>query len=489
MNKLELIDYFFHPKNITLIGVSRNLMGASGMILSNILKGGYEGPLHLVNKNVPEGTKILEKLIIKSINEIDTELDLTFIIVPSRVVPEVLEEVGSKGAKAVVIISSGFAESISYDKEKLKLQDELVRIANKKGFVFSGPNCNGIYSDAISLNAIFGPRVKCLPGNLSVVTRGGTAGIHTMIESTIREMGVSKLINLGDSANLLLQDFIEYYGQDSETKVIASYTEGINNGASFIEVVKKVNKNKPVVFFKSGETQAGRKAAMSHVGAIAGQHSNKIFQGVLRQTGMISAESIPEMVDICSGFTHTYIPKGNRVGIITPAGSLGVMCSDACNKAGLALPPLRDELIQKFNAMLPEYWSHNNPIDLTDSMNFGVFAKVIKTMLGEPVYDGLIILFGDVSDNQGGIIDFGLEDFAVFDQIIEDQIKRIQKNIQRNPQLEKPVFFLGPVQAQNGLPVFLRANNIIVLPEFRKIARTMAAMAKWYAYSKKAKLD
>jgi len=478
------MDYFFHPRDVTIIGVSRNVMGPSGMILSNIIGGGYEGPLNLINPNVNEGTKILKRPVLKSLKEVDTELDLIFVIVPSRVVPSVLEDIGSDG-KAVIIISSGFGESVLYNKEKLSLQDEIIRIARKQGFIFTGPNCNGVYSDAVRLNAIFGPRVKCLPGNISYVTRGGTAGIHSMIASTERGVGISKFINLGGAANLELHDFIEYYGQDPETKVIGVYSEGINHGRDFIKVIKKVNKEKPVVMHKSGKTQAGLKAAMSHVGAIAGEHSNKIFEGAAKQSGLITVESIPELVDICTSFMITYVPKGRKVGIITPAGSLGVMASDACNDAGLNLPPLSSELLEKLNSWLPEYWSHNNPVDVTDSMNFNIFAKIIKLMLENGDFDGLIVLFGDISDNQGEIVDFGIEisDMpGVFAEIIKGQMKKMTKYIEKT---EKPVFFQGPIQARNQLPQIFRENKILVLPEFRKIARTFSALAGWHEYSGK----
>ncbi len=489
MNKLELIDHFFHPKNITLIGVSRNLMGPSGMILGNMLRSNYKGPLYLINPKVEEGKKILGKPVKRSLNEIGTNLDLVFVIVPSRIVPEVLENCGQHNARAVVIISAGFAESISYDKEKIALQDETVRIARKNGFVFAGPNCNGIYSDAISLNAIFGPRVRCLSGNISYVTRGGTAGIHSLIQTRVRGIGVSKLINLGDSACLKIQDLIEYYGQDPETKIIGAYTEGFDDGKSFISIVEKVTAKKPVVFYKSGETIAGQRAALSHVGAIAGKFSSRIFEGVASQAGLIPVESIDELVDVCTSFMITHVPKGRNVGIITPAGSFGVMASDACNKEGLNVPPLNPETLQKIDRLLPEYWSHNNPVDLTDSMNFSVFGKIIRIVLEEETFDGLIILFSDISDNQGTIMDFSIGENLVdeksinfFADIVKQQIKRISRYIEK---VRKPVFFLGPVQAQNGLPDFLREHKIIVLPEFRRIARTFRALVKWNELKKK----
>ncbi|NHI93084.1 MAG: hypothetical protein EAX96_11325 [Candidatus Lokiarchaeota archaeon] len=484
MNKFELMDYFFHPKNLTIVGVSRNLMSPSGMILSNIVAGDYKGPLNLINPNVREETKILGRSVKKSLKEVNTELDLVFVIVPSRSVPGVLEDIGSDG-KAVIIISSGFGESILYNKDKLSLQDEIIRIAKKNGFIFTGPNCNGVYSDAVSLNAIFGPRVKCLSGNISYVTRGGTAGIHFLIETTERGIGVSKFINLGGAAGLEIQDFIEYYGQDPETNVIGAYTEGITHGKDFINIIKKVNREKPVVLFKSGNSQDGRKAAMSHVGAIAGEHSNKIFEGAVKQSGLISVESITEVIDVCTSYMVSCIPKGRNIGIITPAGSLGVMASDACNKEGLKVPQLKPEVLEELNTWLPEYWSHSNPIDVTDSMNFNIFGRIIKLIINQDNIDGLIVLFGDVSDNQGDIVDFGVQvsDISgVFGEVIKGQVKKMNKYIKKS---EKPVFFLGPIRARNNLPDFFRANNVVILPEFRQIARTYSALVGWYENSRK----
>lgn len=488
MDKLELLNHFFHPENITLIGVSRNLVGPSGMILTNILRGKYRGPLHLINKNVEDGMKILKRPVKRSLNEIDTDLDLVFVIVPSRVVAEVLEDCGKHNARAVVIISSGFAESVMYDREKLALQDELVKIARKNGFVFTGPNCNGIYSNAVSLSAIFGPRILSLPGNISYVTRGGTAGVHALLQTRVREVGVSKFINLGDAAGLELHDFIKYYGQDPETKVIGVYSEGINHGQQFLNIVRKVNELKPIIFYKSGETLAGQRAALSHVGAISGEHSSRIFQGIARQTGLILVESITELVDVCTSFMITHIPRGRNVGIVTPAGSLGVMASDACMKAGLNLPSLPPELLERIDRLLPEYWSHNNPVDLTDSMDLSVFGKIIKFMLLDDHFDGYVIPFGDFGDEEAKFVDFGFgvgdESQNFFEEFIKQQVKRMHKYIDQE---KKPAFFLGPVQSNNQFPNFLRDHKVIVLPELRRIARTFAALASRSEYLKKRK--
>ncbi|NVM55881.1 MAG: CoA-binding protein [Candidatus Helarchaeota archaeon] len=488
MKKLELIDYFFHPKNVALIGMSRNLMGPSGMILSNILKGEYKGPLYLVNKSIEAGKKILGLPVKRKLEEIDSELDLAFVIVPSRSVPEVLEDCGKQNVKAVVIISSGFGESVDYDAEKLVLQDQIIRIARKNGFVFAGPNCNGVWSDAVSLNAIFGPRVHNLSGHISYVTRGGTAGVFAMIETRVRGIGVTKFLNLGDSAGLKIQDLIEYYGQDSETKVIGVYSEG-GGGQDIIQIAKEVTKIKPVVVYKSGVTDAGRRAALSHVGAIAGEYSDKIFEGVVKQAGLIPADSIDELVDICTAFLITNIPKGRKIGILTPAGSLGVMATDAMVKyGGLNVAPLPPEIIAKINHMLPEYWSHNNPIDVTDSMNFTVFTRIVKMLLQHDNFDGLLLLLGDFGDTRGKYVDFGLLDanYEVMIQYIKENVRKMRRYIEKS---EKPVFFLGEFGGNDELQKYLRTHKILVLPEFRRIARTFSALVEWYEHSKKVQLD
>lgn len=499
VDKLQLMDSFFYPKSVTLIGVSRNLIGPSGMILSNILKGEYNGPLNLINKNIEPDKKILGHPVKRGLNEIESDLDLVFVIVPSRIVPEVLEECGENNVKAVVIISSGFAESILYDHEKVALQSELVKIAQNNGFVFVGPNTNGIFSSGVSLNAIFGPHVHNIAGNISYVSRGGTAGVYAMMETRMRGLGVSKFINIGDAAYLDIHDFIEYYGQDPETKVIGAYAEGISNGPDFVKIVKKVANEKPVVFYKSGVTDAGKKAALSHVGAIAGEFGNKIFEGITKQTGIITAESVSELADICCAFMVTYLPKGRNIGIITFAGSLGVMISDACNKAGLNIPPLSPELIEKIDKdkMLPEYWSHNNPLDLTDSMNFSSITKVIKLLIEEKNFDGLIFLIGNFDDKLSKYTDFGMDlvkepkqdNSSVnkfFEEIMAAPFKKMRKYVEL---YKKPVFMLGPTDSDTGIPALLRSYKIICLPEFDRIARTYAALAKWREYTKKENLD
>ncbi|MHA1298884.1 MAG: CoA-binding protein [Candidatus Helarchaeota archaeon] len=502
MDRLELIDSFFHPKSVTLIGVSRNLIGPSGMILSNILRGGYKGPLNLINKNIQPGRKILDQPIKRSLNEVETGLDLVFIIVPSRIVPEVLEECGDRNVAAVSIISAGFAESILYDKEKMDLQNEIVKIARKKEFVFVGPNCNGLFSSSVSLNAIFGPHVRNLPGKISYVTKGGTAGIHSLMATRVNGIGVSKFINIGDEADLKLQDIIEYYGQDPETKVIGAYSEGIKDGPDFVKKVKKITINKPVVFYKSGTTEAGKKAATSHVGAIAGEHSNRIFEGVVKQTGLISVEGIGELIDICTAFVITYIPKGRNACILTAAGSLGVMTSDACNKAGLNLPSIKKETFEKINVMLPEYWSHSNPLDLTDSMDFRAIFKIFKILIEDETFDGIIFLMGNFDDHVAKYVDFGIDFFSqskqgasdskgvdrntFFKTILATPMKKLQKYLKLH---NKPLFFLGPIASNDGLPDVLRSYKVVPLPEMNRIAKTFAALAKWGEHSKKKKID
>ncbi|MHA1380937.1 MAG: hypothetical protein ACTSRG_21430 [Candidatus Helarchaeota archaeon] len=384
------------------------------------------------------------------------------------------------------------------------MQNELTRIARKHEFVFVGPNCNGIYSSSASLNAIFGPHVRNLPGKISFVTRGGTAGIHALMETRIRGVGVSKFINIGDEADLTLQDFIAYYGQDPETKVIGAYSEGIKNGPDFVKKVKKVTPDKPVVFFKSGTTEAGKRAAMSHVGAIAGKYSNKIFEGVVKQTGIIPVGSIGELSDICTAFIVTYIPNGRNVCILTAAGSLGVMTSDACNKAGLNLPPIKAELLKKLNKMLPEYYSHNNPIDVSDSMDFRAIYKIFKLLIKDETFDGIIFLMGNFSDQHAKYVDFGIDFFSTspeddsvanvkgvnrntfFKEVLARPMKKLQKYLEIH---NKPLFFLGPIASNDGLPDLLRKYKVVSLPELNKIANTFAALAKWGEHSKKKKLD
>ena len=231
MQSFNIIDKFFNPKSIALIGASRKPFGPANAIYTALLHKKFTGNIYLINKNAKAGEKISGLPFYKSILDCP-DIDLAFIIVPSKFVKSVIEECIEAKITNGVIISSGFKESILYDKSKVELEKEIVELARGNGLRLIGPNCNGIVNVPTNFYALFGPRMKIKEGVCSYVTRGGTAGGFILMGSALpgRGLGVNKLLNIGDACDLTIGDFIQYYDQDPQTEVIGVYTEGITDG-------------------------------------------------------------------------------------------------------------------------------------------------------------------------------------------------------------------------------------------------------------------
>ncbi|MHA1268147.1 MAG: CoA-binding protein [Candidatus Helarchaeota archaeon] len=473
----EQIDKFFNPKSLAIIGASRKQWGASNSIISGLVHKKYPGEIYLINPNANPGEKVHGYNLYKNIKDCP-EVDLAFIIVPGRFVKSVIEDCIDAGVKNGVIISAGFKESILYDKKKVEYEKEIVKLARSNNLRLVGPNCNGIINVPTSFYALFGPRLNIKEGNCSYVSRGGTAIANILIQSTLSGFGANKLINIGDQSDLTIQDFIKYYDQDPSTKVIGVYTEGISNGAELLEVLKKVSK--PVIFYKSGQTNAGMRAALTHVGAIANKTTNNIYNGFIKQTGIIAVNSIKEMVDVAMAISLSPIPKGNKVGIFTYGGSLGVMMSDAAEKNGIIIDTLDQQQIELLNKILPEYWSHNNPVDVTDGNQAYTphnILKIFKILLDK--FDALFIIAPVFEDDS--IFDINQEEVnfrLMYQELVKENIKKYKKLIDNT---NKPIFVMGNRGEFSKL--FIK-NGIPIYSDFESIAKSFKAL---YQYGKSLK--
>ena len=479
LKKFKQIDYFFHPKSIALIGAGKaNPFTVANIILSNILAQKYFGDIYLIDIK-PEKERIKGLKVYNSLEKLSKEIDLALIIVPSKVVPEVIEDCLESNVKAIVIITAGFGESHQYDTNGVKLQGEIEKLAKKTDARIVGPNCNGVYSQACSLNATLGPRVIVPSGNFSLVTKGGTAGIILSVAAARKRVGMNKYIGIGDECDLKLQDFIHYYEYDKETNIIGAYTEGIKDPTSFFSILNRVQK--PMVFFKSARTETGEKAASSHVAAIAGKYTSKIFDGVLKQLKILKVESVDEFLDVVDALSISPIPQGKNLGIWTPGGSMGVIMSDELEMEDLTVPKLDKEQLTLLNKVLKvKYWSHGNPVDVTDSYSPQSIDKTAEILISSNNIDGLIILFGSGLTEEADYIDFSFrEEYAnLFEMVMKQQAKKFRKLIQK---YNKPIFLLADDRGNFGK--IFQENSVIVLPTFKRIARTYKLLLQKYNYS------
>lgn len=319
------LDCLFNPRNVAVIGASKNIMKWGCIILANIITGGYKGDIYPIN---PKEKEIQGFKAYPDVCDVPGEVDLAMIVTPARTVPDVMKRCAKKGVKAVVVVPGGFSEE---GGGGLELEREVVKIAEAGKIRMVGPNTMGVFSGNLSMCAMM-PPVRPLPGAISFVSQSGNLGTQLLGLGQMHEVGFSKFASSGNEAALFTEDYIEYFGADPQTKVVLAYIEGLDHGRKFLEIAKKVTRKKPLVVFKGGQTDAGARAARSHCGAMAGRDS--IYNAAFKQAGAIRAATPDEMLDLARALVSLPLPKGNRVGIIFVGRWMGSCHGGRLRKGG-----------------------------------------------------------------------------------------------------------------------------------------------------------
>ena len=383
MTVAKKFDPLLSPRSVTFIGASKSPMKWGFIVLNNLISGGFKGKIYPVN---PKESEILNLRVYPSVDEVPEVSDLAVIVTPPSSVLPVLEACVNKGIKAGVVITAGFAE---VGEQGARLQREMADIARRGGMILVGPNCNGIMNTNWGLYSVM-PPVFPKPGAMAVVSQSGNVGVSILSRGMTRGFGFSYFISSGNEAHLGLTDFIEFFGEDPQTKVILCYVEGVRDGRRFLEVARRVTRTKPIVMLKVGGTAAGARAAYSHTAALAGSES--AFAAAVRQAGIIRVEDMDELFNIGAAFTRQPLPKGRRVGIVTLGGGWGVLAADACAKAGLDVVQFPEETLKALDEFLPSWWSHGNPVDLVAGMREGDIRNSLEVLIRCPQVDGVIVL-------------------------------------------------------------------------------------------------
>ena len=301
------LNNFFYPKSIAIVGASNNPKKFGYEIMKNIIEGGYKGKIIPINIREEE---VMGLKAAKTIKEVREQIDLAIIAIPAVFVPQVIQECAEKGIKNIIIVSGGFSE---VGEEGRKLEEQVVKIAKKNGIRIIGPNCVGIQNTEISLNASF--VMRALPGSIGVITQSGALGASQIYLAISEGIGFSKFINLGNACDVSIPEAIKYLANDPQTKVIALYIEGVDEGKSFMEALRYATTKKPVVVVKAGRTEAGMRAVLSHTGSLAGK--DVIFDAVFKQTGAIRVETLQQLFNVARLIVEQPPPSGKRVAIIT----------------------------------------------------------------------------------------------------------------------------------------------------------------------------
>jgi len=364
------MDAFFYPRSIAVIGASRESGKVGYSVLKNLMDANYRGELVPVNPNAEEvlGLKAYPKV---------KKVDLAIIVVPASIVPSVLEDSARVGVKASIIISAGFRES---GPQGAILETQIRGIAKEHSIRIVGPNCLGIISTGANMNASFASEYPS-KGNISLISQSGAICTSFLDWAANESLGFDKLVSVGNKADVAEAELLEYIAHDPSTNVVALYVEGIDNGREFMRVAKEVSRMTPLVVLKAGRTDMGAKAASSHTGALAG--SDAAYDAAFKQSGIIRVNTIDELFDAAKAFSRCPIPKNSGMAIITNAGGLGVLASDAAVEFNVLLANFTKETIIALRGALTRESNIYNPVDILGDAKPQRYADTLKTVLAD----------------------------------------------------------------------------------------------------------
>ncbi len=377
---LTAMNRIMRPTSIAVIGASAEDGKIGNSVMKNLINGGYKGAIYPIN---PKAVEILGVKSYSSITDVPGDVDVAVFAIPAKFVAQALEEVGQKGAAGAILIPSGFAET-----GEQGLQDEVLTVARKHNVRILGPNIYGYYYTPENLCATF-----CTPydvkGSVALSSQSGGIGMAILGFARSTKMGVSAIVGVGNKADIDEDDLLTFFEQDDNTKCIAMHLEDLKDGRSFVEVAKRVSQQKPVIVLKAGRTAMGARAASSHTGALAGD--DKVYDDILRQSGVVRARGLNEMLEFARGLPVLPTPQGENVVIITGAGGSGVLLSDACVDNGLSLMTIPPDLDAAFKQFIPPFGASGNPVDITGGEPPLTYQNTIRLGLDDDRVHALVL--------------------------------------------------------------------------------------------------
>lgn len=446
----QKLETFFKPKSIAVVGASKNSTKIGHATLKNILISDYDCKVYPIN---PKEKEILGVKCYKTLNNVPGKIDLVMVSVPAKIVPQIMRECVQKKVENTIIISSGFSEIGNH-----KLEDEIKKIAEKSNMRILGPNTMGYKnaSDNLDASFVFGVPRK---GNLSLISQSGALGIGMIYLANNEYVGVSKIIGVGNKLDIDDDDLIDYFSTDPETKVIGLYIEAIKDGRAFMNSIKACDK--PVLVVKAGRSTAGARATASHTGSMAG--SDKIYGAAIRQAGGIRCRDLVELFDMARALAGQPPAQGNRIGIITNGGGLGILLTDACEANGLTIPKLSQKTYNKIDKILPDLIRPNNPVDLVGDAGFYRYEASTRALLEDPNIDGVI-----VASVHGGYARPREFTGAILKMIRERKL---------HEEFKKPILgtWIGGKEFED-LVLDLKAAGVPIYPSSWRTARAMTAL-------------
>ena len=452
LNKMNRI---MKPEGVAVIGASPENGKIGNSVMKNLINGGYKGQIYPVHPKLDE---VLGYKAYKSVKDIPGNVDIAVFAIPAKFVAQALTEVGEKGIAGAILIPSGFAETGNVEG-----QDELVEISRKYDIRLMGPNIYGFYYTPMNLCATF-----CTPfdvkGKAALSSQSGGIGMAIIGFSRSSKMGVSAIVGLGNKSDIDEDDLLTFFEHDDNTQIVAMHLEDLKDGRAFSDAAKRVSKKKPVVVLKAGRTSLGARAASSHTGALAG--NDKIYEDVLKQSGVIRARSLQDLLQFARGVPVLPTPKGENVVIITGAGGSGVLLSDACVDNGLNLMTMPADLDAAFRKFIPPFGAAGNPVDITGGEPPTTYQNTVRLGLEDERIHSLILGYWHTI----------ITPPMVFAKVIIDVVQEM-----REKGIDKPVVasLAGDVEVEEAAD-YLYQHGIVAYPYSTETpVAVLGAKYKW----------
>ncbi|MFN7036659.1 MAG: acetate--CoA ligase family protein [Bellilinea sp.] len=447
------LNGLLRPKKIAVVGASATPGKIGYTVVKNLIEGGYPGKIYPVN---PSATEILGLKVYPTIRDIPENIDAAIITIPAKAVLPIVDELGAKGTKGMIVITSGFSEVGLKDLER-----ELVEKAHSYGMRVLGPNIVGVLSNSDKMNGSFCPFLP-LEGKASMVSQSGALLIAIDAASYIRRVGFDKLISIGNMSDVDFADLITWLNDDPNTSCISLYIEGFRDGRRFIEAAR--NANKPIIALKAGVSSHGAAAAASHTGSLAG--AAKVYGAAFQQAGVVQATDLNDLFNRTLSLSLQPPMKGDNLLVITNGGGVGVLATDAAEKSGVPLKFAPADMQAELKKHMPEFGSSKNPVDLTGMAGTEWYQASIRFALAHTWVDGLVVLYCET---------------AMTDPL--EIAKGIKKAVVETGVTDKPltVSFVGGERSEeamrwlveNGIPAYgapdLAVNAIAALREYARM--------------------
>ena len=396
----DSLQPLFRPDRIAVIGASARPEKMGYQILRNILDAGFAGDVIPVN---PKGEVILGRPSVRSVSDVPPGTDLAVVIIPAPSVPEAIAQLAARKVRAAIVITGGFAES---GPDGARLQEELARNASRGGIRVVGPNCQGVNYPHHGLCASW-PLITHR-GAMAIASQSGTVGAALADWASEEKLGFSAFVSMGNRVDVDEADLIDFFASDPNTKVITLYIEGVKDARKFLDAATRCDK--PIVIFKPGRTERGRKAAESHTRSLAGK--DEIYDSVFRQFGIHRASSLEELYDFSKALAYVPPPPGPRMLIVTSSGGSAIIATDVAEENGFQVAPLPAPLASRLREILPAHCIVANPLDLTGDTDAERYRQVLA--VSRDHYDVITTIFGDPIPGASNVMEQGRHDLVVY---------------------------------------------------------------------------